>query len=141
MTTPWLILALITACGGIGGFVNVFIGDSGLHLPIVEDGIFRPGFLGVIFIGMMAALASWGSIKAAVLLGGTPTPLTFSTSDIANGILTGFGGAKWFKSEIEKDILQKTASVAAGKDGDAGASNAIASASPMAALRIAKNMR
>src|ERR1700749_1261651 len=98
----WLILAIVAASGGVGGLVNVFIGDSGLHLPVMEAGIFRPGFIGVMFVGMMAALASWGSVKSAVLLGGPPTPIELTTSDLANGILIGFGGAKWFKSEIEK---------------------------------------
>ena len=137
----WLILAIVIVAGAGGGFVNVFIGDSGLHLPVVENGIFRPGFIGVVFVGVMAALASWATLKAAVLIGGSGSPLTLSTSDIGNGILTGFGGAKWFKSEIDKQILRKTASVAAGKDADPEAADTIASAAPMAALQAAIDMR
>lgn len=136
----WLILAIVMAAGAAGGFVNVFIGDSGLHLPVFENGIFRPGFIGVVFVGMMAAIASWSSVKAAMLIGGSGPPLTLSTPDIANGILTGFGGAKWFKSEIEKQILRKTASVAAGKGADPQAAGTIASATPMGALQAAINM-
>jgi hypothetical protein len=29
---------VIAVCGALGGFVNVFIGDSGLHLPTIIPG-------------------------------------------------------------------------------------------------------
>jgi hypothetical protein len=60
--------------------------------------------------------------------------------DIANALLIGFGGAKWWKSEIEKDILQRTAAVAAAKPADPEAAAVIATASPLNALRAAMNM-
>jgi hypothetical protein len=52
------IIGVIALCGAVGGFVNVFIGDSGLHLPKVEHGVFAPGFIGVIFVGMAGAVAA-----------------------------------------------------------------------------------
>lgn len=134
------ILWIIVACGAAGGFVNVFIGDSGLHLPKIENGVFLPGFIGIVMIGMAAALGSWASMKGAVLIGVNTTSLTLSTSDIANAMLIGFGGAKWWKSEIEKDILQRTAAVAANKASDPAAAVVIGSASPLEALRAAINM-
>ncbi len=133
-------LWVIVACGAVGGFVNVFIGDSGLHLPKIENGVFLPGFIGIVLIGMAAALGSWASMKGATLIGANPTSLTLSTSDIANAMLIGFGGAKWWKSEIEKDILQRTAAVAANKGSDPTAAAVIATASPLNALRAAINM-
>jgi len=134
------IVAVILICGAAGGFVNVFIGDSGLHLPRVEDGVFQPGFLGVVLVGMLAALASWASLKAVTLTGPEAKQLILSTSDIANGLLIGFGGAKWFKSEGDKTILQKAAAIAANKDPNAKAAAEIASATPMNALRLAIRM-
>ena len=119
---------------------NVFIGDSGLHLPKVEDGVFMPGFLGTIFVGALAALGSWCAAKSVVIFGG-PTVVNFATMDIGNALLIGFGGAKWFKSEIEKDILQKTASIVAGKQPDPAAAAAIAGATPGEALKLAKSMK
>jgi len=135
----WIVW-IIVACGAAGGFVNVFIGDSGLHLPKIENGVFLPGFIGIVLIGMAAALGSWASMKAAILIGADARPLTLSTMDIANSMLIGFGGAKWWKSEIEKDILQRTAAVAAGKPADPDAAAVIATASPLNALRAAINM-
>jgi Na+/H+-dicarboxylate symporter len=134
------ILWIIVACGAAGGFVNVFIGDSGLHLPKVENDVFQPGFIAVVFVGMAAALASWGSLKAVTLIGADTKPLVLSTSDIANSLLIGFGGAKWWKSEIEKDILRKTAAIAANKKADPTTAATIATATPLNALKAAINM-
>ncbi len=134
------ILWVIVACGAAGGFVNVFIGDSGLHLPKIENGVFLPGFIGIVLIGMAAALGAWASMKGATLIGAEARPLTLSSMDIANAMLIGFGGVKWWKSEIEKDILQRTAAVAANKGSDPTAAAVIATASPLNALRAAINM-
>jgi hypothetical protein len=134
------IIAIVLACGAAGGFVNVFIGDSGLHLPKVESGVFQPGFVGVVLVGMLAAMASWASLNAAILLGPGAKQLVLTTPDIANGLLVGFGGAKWFKSEGEKDVLQQTAAVAANKNPNASAAAEIATATPLNALKAALNM-
>jgi hypothetical protein len=140
MEVMWAIVIVIV-CGGAGGFVNVFIGDSGLHLPKVENGILQPGFLGTLLVGALAALGSWGAAKAITIFGPAAPALTFSTGDVANALMLGFGGAKWFKSETEKDVLQKTASIAAGKGVDPNAAMIIASATPSQALEAAVQMR
>jgi len=56
-------------------------------------------------------------------------------------MLIGFGGAQWWKSETEKDILQRTAAVAANKNADPAAAAVIATALPLNALRAAINMQ
>jgi len=65
----------------------------------------------------VAALGSWGMAKGFTIIGTATSPLTFSTGDLANALIIGFGGAKWFKSEAEKDTLQKTAAIAADRQG------------------------
>jgi hypothetical protein len=140
MDVAWVILIVMVA-GAAGGFVNVFIGDSGLHLPKVENGVFLPGFVGTVIVGALAALGSWGAAKSIPIFGNMGYPLSFSTGDIANALIVGFGGVKWFKSEIEKDVLQKTAAIAASKQGDPKAAVAIASGSPNQALATALQMR
>jgi hypothetical protein len=141
MAVVWALIIVIVA-GAAGGFVNVFIGDSGLHLPHTDNATqtFQPGFLATVLIGALAALGSWGMTKAIVLSGAAPTA-SFSTADIANALLIGFGGAKWFKSETEKDVLQRAAAVAASKQPDPTAAATIATASPHEALVAAMNMR
>jgi hypothetical protein len=138
MEVFWAII-IVLVCGAAGGFVNVFIGDSGLHLPKVENGFLLPGFLGTVLVGALAALGSWGTAKGVPIFG-TPVGFTFSTSDLANALLVGFGGAKWFKSEIEKDVLQKTAAIAANKPSDPKAAATIATGTPGQALMAAIQM-
>jgi hypothetical protein len=75
-----------------------------------------------------------------VLFGTTAPALNFSTGDIANALIVGFGGAKWFKSEAEKDVLQKTAAIAAGKPSDPNAAIVIGSGTPNQALAAALGM-
>ena len=140
MEVMWAIVIVIV-CGAAGGFVNVFIGDSGLHLPKVENGILQPGFLGTLLIGALAAVGSWGAAKAITIFGTATPAFTFSTGDVANALMLGFGGAKWFKSETEKTVLQKTASIAAGKSMDQNAAVIIASGTPSQALKAAEQMR
>ncbi len=139
MDALWIIL-IILACGAVGGFVNVFIGDSGLHLPRVENGVWRPGYLGTVFVGIAAALASWAAAKSAMLVGPGATSLSLSTSDVASALALGFGGPKWWESETEQDVLQKAAAVAADKSRDPAAARDIAVASPFDALSRAMRM-
>jgi hypothetical protein len=141
MSTNLQVIGLIVLMGGLGSLVSAFVGDSGWHLPMLDNGIFRPGYLGNMLVGALAALASWGMQKATVLIGSSPGQLSFSTADMANAIVIGFGGASWFKSQLEKVILQKTAVVAASKQGDPVAAGQIATSTPMEALKAANNMK
>jgi len=140
MEVLWMIV-IVLVCGAAGGFVNVFIGDSGLHLPKVENGILLPSFLGTMLVGTVAALGSWGAAKAITIFGTSAASVSFSTGDIANALIVGFGGAKWFKSETEKDVLQRTAAIAAGKQPDQSAALKIASSTPVQALATAVQMQ
>jgi hypothetical protein len=140
MDLTWAIVIVIV-CGAVGGFVNIFIGDNGLHLPRVENGMLEPGFLGTLLVGAAAALGSWGAAKAIAIFGTAATPLSFSTGDIATALIVGFGGAKWFKSENEKDVLQKATAIAAIKLPNQNAAIAIASGTPREALNAAMQMQ
>jgi len=139
MDVVWIVVVVL-ACGAAGGFVNVFIGDSGLHLPKVENGVWQPGYIGTVFVGMVAAFGSWATAKSVVLFGGGVPSVPFTTGDLANALIVGFGGAKWWKSETEKDVLQRTAAVAASKNQNPDAAAEIATATPLKALAAAINM-
>jgi len=135
------VIGLVVLMGSLGSLGSSFLGDSGWHLPMNEDGIVRPGYLGNMLIGALAALASWGMQKGAVLIGSPASVLSFSTADMAHAIVIGFAGASWFKSHIEKVILQRTAVVAASKAADPTAASQIATATPMEALKVANSMK
>ena len=140
MDVSWMIV-IVLVCGSVGGFANVFIGDNGLHLPKVDSGSFQPGFLGTVLVGAIAAMASWGSAKAIALFGLDLKNVTFTTGDIANPLIVGFGGAKWFKSEVDKAVLQKAAAIAASKSADQQSAINIASGTPVQALAAAQQMK
>jgi len=141
MSVTVLTIVILLVCGAAGGFANVFIGDSGLHLPRTENGVWQPGFIGTVFIGIAAALGSWAMLKGAVILGPSAQAMSLSTGDMANALVVGFGGAKWWKSETEKDVLQKAAAIAATKTPDVNAATAIATNSPLQALAAAMAMK
>jgi hypothetical protein len=135
-------LVMISVCGAVGGFVNVFIGDSGLHLPTIEEGVFRPGYMGVVLVGLVAAVGAWLATQTATLTGNmAPSPpVALRLSELSTAIIVGFGGARWFKSEAETTIFRKTAAVAASKSADSKAAATIASGTPFEALSAANRM-
>jgi hypothetical protein len=135
------IIAVIALIGAVGGFMNGFIGDAGFHRPKMEHGVWHPGFIRTMLIGAVAAIGSWASLKTLVLIGAGVQPLAFSTGAMANALLVGFGGARWFKSETEKDIFRKTAAIAAKKNANVDAATTIATATPLEALCTAINMQ
>jgi hypothetical protein len=135
-------LSAVAVCGALGGFVNVFIGDSGLHLPEIQDGIFRPGYIGVVFVGTAAALGAWLATQGGSFVDSlhNSAGVTLRLSELSTAIVVGFGGARWFKSEGETTVLRKTAAIAAGRSSDVAAAAAIASSSAFEALAAAKKM-
>ncbi|WP_158790295.1 hypothetical protein [Granulicella sp. L60] len=136
-------LIAVAVCGGVGGFANVFIGDSGLHLPTIEDGIFRPGYIGVVFVGIVAAVGAWLATQTSALTGNlTPSPpVTLRLSELSTALIVGFGGARWFKSEGETTIFRRTAAVAASRSANNEAAAAIAVGTPTEALSAALRMQ
>jgi hypothetical protein len=135
-------LIAVAVCGGVGGFANVFIGDSGLHLPTMEQGIFRPGYIGVVFVGIVAAVGAWLATQTSALTGNmTPSPpVTLRLSELSTAMIVGFGGARWFKSEGETTIFRRTAAVAASRTANKEAAAAIAVGTPTEALSAALRM-
>ena len=134
-------LLAVTICGAVGGFANVFIGDSGLHLPTMDQGVFRPGYIGVVFVGMVAAVGAWLATQSSTLSGLVVSPVpTLRLSELSTAIIVGFGGARWFKSETETTIFRKTAAVAAIKSANNEAAATIAAGTPIEALAAANRM-
>jgi hypothetical protein len=132
----------VSLCGAMGGFVNVFVGDYGLHLPKMEEGVWRPGYIGVVVIGLAAACAAWLTTQTAILTGGggLSAPVTLRLSDLSMAIIVGFGGARWFRAEADQMVFRRAAVIAAGKAADPRAAAAIATSTPMQALAVVNRM-
>ncbi len=144
-----LILVVVFVAGGIGGVINALMSDNGFVLPKSADTgegrIVRPGFLGNILIGGVAALISWGlygPFAAYPLIGGAAAsgaePVMLSLSGFVGAVLVGVGGARWLTNEVDKSLLRAAASLAASAPGDAAKAARMMTASPAQALSLSR---
>jgi hypothetical protein len=147
------VLFLVFLAGALGGVVNAMLSDNGFILPkkmpVNGSGvvIWRPGYLGNVLMGAVAAVISWGlygPFSSAYLFGSSPTtePAKFglTLSAFVGAILVGVGGAKWLSDEVDKRLLKVAASVAANKQASSELSNQILASSPAEALNVARKM-
>jgi hypothetical protein len=146
----WIVLLIVAAAGAIGGAVNAYLTDNGFVFPKHEtlDGtvIIRPGFVGSMSIGAVAAVASWGlygPFASATIIGGPPIPAdagpSLAMSGFVGALLVGAGGGRWLTDHVDKQMLKATA-VRAATTKDAGASAQIAIARPAQALKVARSL-
>jgi hypothetical protein len=145
----WLMLAIVVAAGAVGGLVNAFLTDNGFVWPRREtSGAFtvtRPGFLGSMLVGAIAAAVSWGlygPFAASPVVGGSAAgaaaaDASLTLSALVGAVLVGVGGGRWLTDQADKSMLKATAAQAAGSGGHREASAAIASATPARAFEIA----
>lgn len=153
----WLMLLYVLIAGAAGGMVNALMTDNGFLLPKSEKindktSIFRPGYIGNVLIGALAASVSWGLYGplSAYYIAGTeqalaakaaPDKVGLSLAALLGAILVGIGGARCLTSEVDKNLLRAAAAEAAGAQPSAVASQQIALAAPTQALNIAQNMK
>ena len=133
----WWITVVIVIAGALGGVVNALMSDSGFILPgrYDEGGnkIWKPGALGNMLLGASAAFISWGlygPFTTFILMPPdleTEANLTLST--LVGAFLVGIGGSRIITSEVEKNVLSKTAVQAANLEPNPGLAGDIASAS------------
>ena len=152
----WMLLGYVALAGAVGGAVNAIFTDKGFAAPGKErvDGvtIYRPGWLGHVFVGAVAAAVSWGlygplagydlaSPADAVRAGGAPGVAGLSLSSLMGAALVGIAGARWLNAEVDKALLRAAASRAARAQPSPAAADRIATVSPAEALSIAKDLR
>lgn len=153
----WLMLLCVFLAGGIGGVVNAVLTDNGFLLPRTEpvDGgaaIVRPGWLGNVLVGAVAAVVSWGlygplggylvlGTPEAVAASPAPGRVGLSLAALVGAVLVGVGGARWLSGEVDKSLLRAAAIRAAGAQPSAAAAQQIAVARPAQALQAARAMK
>jgi hypothetical protein len=146
----WWILLVVCVAGAVGGVVNALMSDNGFVLPKTADGIIRPGYLGNVLIGAVAAGISWGMygpLADYVIFGDAPTgapsqsPPNLKVAALVGAVLVGVAGARWLSNEVDKKLLKAAASEAAGaKATDESTAKKMLTASPAHALDIAKSL-
>ncbi|MFA4966430.1 MAG: hypothetical protein WC709_12475 [Thermoleophilia bacterium] len=148
-------LLFVALAGAVGGVVNALLSDGGFRMPGRERAtnatILRPGWIGNVLVGAVAAAVSWGLYGplAAYYVAGTSEALAANTepetiglalSSLVGAVLIGVGGARWLTNEVDKNLLKATASMAATAQGTGKEAEQIALASPLQAFNIAKGM-
>jgi hypothetical protein len=148
----WLMLLYVALAGAAGGVVNALVTDKGFLRPSKEQVdmiiIYRPGWIGNVVIGAIAAAISWGLYGplAAYYIAGTatntgPENIGLALSSLVGAVLIGIGGARWLTNEVDKSLLKAAATKAASAQATPSASQQIALASPIQAFNIAKGMK
>lgn len=147
----WILLLIIVGAGAVGGLVNAVMTSNGFVLPKSENtesgNILRPGFLGNVLIGGIAAGVSWGlygPLANAVIFptgAAKTTEVNIALATLVGAVVVGIGGARWLTNEVDKKLLKAAAAKAASSHHDPHAARKIALATPVEALNIAKGMK
>jgi len=118
----WLLVLIIFGVGAVGGFINALISDNGFALPKHTEGILRPGFLGNMLIGGVAAAISWslyGPLASVPIasIGSVDTPQKgdLTLAALGGAMLVGVAGARWLTNEVDKALLRNAAVETANK--------------------------
>ena len=152
----WLMIVVVLLAGGVGGSANAMMTENGFLFPRWEPTanggkIYRPGFIGNVFMGAIAALVSWGlygplsafvvaGTQAAVQVNPDADRVGLTLAGLVGAVLVGVGGARWLSNEVDKNLLKAAAVAAADKSPSAEASKRIAQSSPAQALEIARSL-
>ena len=151
--TLWVLLAIVFVAGAVGGVINAWMSDNGFMLPRTEESggnlFIRPGFLGNIITGGVAACVSWGlygPFAAAYIVGGPASGAAgaapgLTLSALVGALLVGVAGARWLTAEVDKKLLRAAGTALASSPANPELAARIGSASPAAMLRMATGQR
>lgn len=150
-----IMIVLVVVAGAIGGAVNAMLSDNGFIFPKAETTVtgatvMRPGFLGNILTGSVAAVVSWGlygPLSNQMIVGSSVTttgsPLTgtgLTLASLVGAVIVGVGGARWLTSEVDKSLLKAAAVEAAARQSSDTISVRMAMSTPAETLDIARSM-
>ena len=146
MSIPlWLLLVIVCGAGAIGGLINGLLTSNGILLPDMLEvdrlRILRPGFIGNMVIGMVAAGISWGlygPLSTMPIFSAMPAAQGLTLSALVGAALVGIGGARWVTNEIDKKLLIMAASKPAPAQPAPEAAQQIDAASPEPTLANAR---
>ena len=108
----WLLAVVIFAAGALGGVVNALVTDNGFmrwrYDEVEGTRVWRPGWLGNVLIGAIAAFVSWGLYGrySAVSVVGSDAGFTETMSSIAGAVLIGVGGARFLSARVDEKLLR-----------------------------------
>jgi hypothetical protein len=124
------VISAIAIAGAVGGVINALMTDNGFLMPYKDEknrNIIRPGLIGNIIIGIVAALVSWGLYgpwaNTVWFVGNMGEPLSevsigVTISTLAGAVLIGIGGSRWLTSEVDKRLFNVAITNAANTSPD-----------------------
>ena len=170
----WVALLAVFVAGAFGGVVNALLSDNGFLLPKFETtdgaGLLRPGFLGNILIGGVAAAISWGlygPVGNVILLPWAtqegadegsrddgeergPAVGSAETADapevgltlagLVGALLVGVAGARWLTNEVDKSLLRAAGAEAARRQAAPPLAMMFAQSAPSEVLKHVQNI-
>lgn len=114
MSNTFGIILAVFAAGCMGGLANAAIAGE-LQLPHKdpEAKVFRPGWIGNVVVGGLAALVFWGlygPMSGVVLIGprdpGAVTAV-LRVSELFGSLLTGVGGGRLLSAAVDRRISDR----------------------------------
>ena len=114
VSDTWAIILAVFAAGCIGGLTNaVMTGEMQLPHKDVEAKVFRPGWIGNVVVGGVAAVVFWGlygPMATAVVIG-QPNPqglpAVLRVSELFGALLTGIGGGRLLTAAVDRQIAER----------------------------------
>ena len=104
------LIGLVAALGAFGGFVNGAISGE-FRLPHLDRDakVWKPGWLGNVLAGGVAAVVVWGiygPLASFDLTGGQPPEAHFTLAQLLTSVVVGLGGGRILTLESQKLILK-----------------------------------
>lgn len=106
----WGLIGLMAALGAMGGFVNCAVG-GGFHLPHIDKQakVWRPGWIGNVLVGGVAAVVVWGiygPLASYDLVAAQKLDTQLTLAQLLTSLVVGLGGGRILTLEAQKMILK-----------------------------------
>jgi len=107
-------IIILVIAGAVGGLVNAFLSTEGFivsRMQTLGDGsrIWRPGFLGNVFVGSVTAFVLgglYGPLAQIIIGNGGLIPINVGI--VAGAVVSGVGGARLLTQEVDKKLADAT---------------------------------
>ncbi|MHB9004753.1 MAG: hypothetical protein ACYC6C_11945 [Coriobacteriia bacterium] len=150
----WMLLFYVAIAGAVGGVVNSLLTDNGFRLPKSEPAgnttIYRPGWIGNVVVGLVAAVISWGlygplaayyiATTGGLKVAATAEPVGLTLSTLVGAVLIGIGGARWLSSAVDEKVLRAAGAKAAESPESADLAQTFLLGQPVDALRMVEKL-
>jgi hypothetical protein len=109
-------IIILVLAGAVGGLVNAFLSTEGFivsRMQTLDDGsrVWRPGFLGNVFVGSVTAFVLgglYGPGPLAQIIIGNGGLIPINVGIVAGAVVSGVGGTRLLTQEVDKKLADAT---------------------------------